>query len=405
MKLTKDKLQYFIDNQHRLTERAFLIQLFGVGIELNDGECGDYNVEDTFTLTKGMISNYKYDKPVETTVGRFLANYITMVDCFGDIIPYISDSPWNIKKVQRMLARYLLNDQITTEQVKKYCKNAYFLFHFSELFMPTITEKSFEKNPALDKRRDELFEQYKDKLHDPTVMVKIEKELIQMDKDFLEGDPSKDFYDGVGSKAFNIHRKKMFITVGGIESFGDSGKWNFVKKSLSDGWDPEAFAQYANEIRKGSYNRGAETAKGGEATKVIMRVFEAAAIQEDDCKTAKGLKIIVSDKNKESYVGRHVIVGNKSILLTDLNIGQYVGKSIEIRSPMYCKTKNGLCYTCMGNIFKTLNYKNLGLLCINISSTFLSHAMKNMHGTVIEMADAFGDEFFIKPTSDDFITS
>jgi hypothetical protein len=350
-----------------------------------------FSIHDIILLSDGDILNYTGKQQIKTTIGRYLINYFLIVDPIKDLIPYVNGL-WNIEGIENQYAKLLLNGDIKTKNYRKYLDNGYFISHFGELCIPTISERSLSTDPKVKVRLKELLEQYKDKLDDPKIISSIEKELIDMDKAWIKGDSSEGFFGATAGKSYNVHRKKMFIMVGGVESFSKEGGIELIKSSLSDGITPESFAAVANESRRGSYGRGIETAKGGEITKFISRAFQDVKIIEDDCKTNVGIDIIFTKYiDPLEFVGRTVIDGNKQIEINKENIKQFENKKVIIRSPMCCKTKGGMCYKCCGNNFKRLNITKPGIQAINISSKFMGSAMKSMHGTTIrtEFIDPF----------------
>ena len=202
-----------------------------------------------------------------------------------------------------------------------------------------------------------------------------------MDKDWLKGDSAQRYYGVNENKSYNEYRKKMFVTMGISPSFSkDATSYDFVERSLSDGLTKNEMASISNEIRRGSYDRGIGTAKGGEQTKFIIRVFNATRVTMDDCKSKRGISVTFTLKNYRDFIDRYMLDSNgKLTLLTEDVISSYIGKTVTLRSPMYCKTPNGLCYTCVGNNFRVLDQNNIGMLAVNIGSKFTSINMKSMH--------------------------
>lgn len=356
-----------------------------------------FNVLDKFTLKKGELENCQ--DTIETTIGRFIVNYFILVSSFGNKISYVN-TKWSMDSINKQISSGMLNKTITKQEYDKFIDSTYFLGHFTELCVPTLTKKSFMTDPNVKKVKEELLKKYKGKLTDPDVIKLIEDTLLAMDKKFLEGDDAKNFYDAIGGKAYNVHRKKLFLAVGGIPSFDDEGgKFDFIENSLQDGWNPDNFANLSNESRKGSFDRGKNTAKGGALTKFIMRVFQDMRIIEEDCGSKKGITITLTGDNISSFMNRYALVNGKIVLLDDKTIGLYSGKTITIRSPQYCKTHNGLCYTCVGDTFRKLSTEALGMLVVDISSTFMYLSMKNMHGTKMEFVNIDPSKHLVVPKS------
>lgn len=351
-----------------------------------------FTIYDKIECKPGDMVNIK--TTLETTVGRFITNYVLLVDPFGDIIPFIN-SEIKLGKLENNLAKLIMEDNITVAQYKKYINNGYSLLHMGELFVPTITEKSLTVDDNIIKRRDELLEEHKDELTDPKVVAAIERELVSMYKESLKGDPSERYF-GASSKAYNVQAKKINLMVGGMDDFGGSGgKIITNKKALADGWDKDNFPAIANEIRKGSYSRGKEVQKGGEITKFIFRAFQDVTIDGDDCKTKEGLTITFDESvHPSSFLGVNVI-DDKNTVITSKNVDSFVGKTVTIRSPMFCKSKKSICYKCAGEYFKKLGIKNPGPLAIDISSTMMLKEMKAMHGEALVLKDLEHENYFV----------
>jgi len=355
-----------------------------------------FSLYDYITIKKNDIANHTQDIEIKTTIGRYITNYILIANIIGNKIKYVNDE-WNISKIESLYAQLLLDEKIETNDYREYINHGYFLGHFAELCVPTLSAKALTTSPEVHKRKKELLEQYKDQLSDPKVVESIEKELIELDKQWIKGDSSEGFY-GVLKKSYNVHRKKMHIMVGGVEDFNTEGGTVTITHSLGEGITAENFAAVANEIRKGHYDRGKETAKGGEMTKFIFRAFQDIKIIEDDCGTKSGIPIVFGDVlNPKDFLNRTIIVGpdKNEVLITEKNMNSYIGKKVLLRSPMSCKSKNGLCYKCSGLNFKKLNIANPGVRAIEISSKFMYASMLSMHGTSIQTNKINPKDFFL----------
>lgn len=333
------------------------------------------------TLPPNAVANYKDDAPLKTTMGRVLLNYTILVHPFGDYIPYIN-SRWKIGAIE---AEYIFDglrlNKITVEQVKRYSMNLHFIGHFTELSVPTFTEKTLVIDPAVIARRDELLKQYAKEIAagDEVVMNRIETELVNMDKKSIEGDSSTLFYDYTGGKSYNIHRKTMYIMGGMRPDFGSDG-YAFIDNSLEDGWQIKNIPALYNSIRDATYSRAKETAKGGEVTNFLIRVFQNTRITEEDCKASRYLPVTLTKDIAEKFIYRNIIIDDAVVSLTEDNLHEYVGKTVMMRSPQYCQTGDGYCYVCMGQLFKTINTELLTMTAINVGRTFTIESLKKAHG-------------------------
>lgn len=338
---------------------------------------------ELFVSNKEIINGPK--TPIQSTVGRYILNYMLLVDPFQDSLPYINDI-FNDSKIESDIVKAAFADLVTTDQINTYTNNLYFIGHFTELSVPSMSEKSLSTDPNIKDRRDELLEKHKDELDDPIVLSKIEDELIAMDKAYIEGDSSAGFYMSSG-KAFDVCRKRMLVTGGMFGEFGDSSEYNFVNKSLDEGWEVDDVPVLFNDIRKGSYDRAVSTAKGGEESKFLTRIFQDTKIIEHNCKTTKGLKVYMSSDVIDKYNYRYIITSDGIIALTPDIIQSYLNKVVVVRSPQYCKSIGGLCAICMGQVYEKLDKELLNLEAMGIGSEFLTSSLKSMHGIKSEVVD------------------
>lgn len=340
-----------------------------------------FDAIDTFTLEKGVMHN---SERIKTTFGRFLFNYLIWYRHAGVDFEYINEQQKS-KSLGSTIANMLLEKKITPDIGREIINSVFYLASFDALFVPTLTERSLMNSPEVMKRKKELLEEYGERLKDPLVAKEYEQELIALDKKFLEGDKSLRFLDALDAKkTYGIHRKKLFIGIGGIPAFDPgSNSYTFIKNSLSEGWTADAIPDICNEIRKGAYDRGKETAKGGEQTKFLLRVFQDVRITEDDCGSHLGLPVDLTEENVKDYLGQYIVTPKGPVLLDASNASKYMNQHITLRSPMFCKTKIGRCKICSGNMFDQLDMKAIGMTVLKVGSRFTTLSMKNMHGTVI----------------------
>lgn len=351
------------------------------------------------------IENYQGLDTIRTSYGRYFSNYVFLVYPFGNKIPYINDifRAGDIEKtiVSGLLDGSLTKGQSLREVMKKYTSSLYLFGHFSEICVPTSTLKSIVVADNIRIERERLINLHKGELEDPIVAVSINKKLIQMDKDNLKGDPAERFHNALGNSSWNLKRAKMYNNIGGIPAFTDEvGKITFIKNSLSDEWDKNHFDDTVNEVYKGSYSRGTETALAGEQTKIVMRMFQGSGIVEEDCGSTGGITFFVTKENANSFDGMYEAVSNK--IITTKNIQSYIGKYLKVRSPMYCKTGfgkggGGFCLKCFGEFYRQREVKALGLDGVVWTSTFMLLKMKNMHGTELKNMNIIGSfsDYFV----------
>lgn len=361
----------------------YAVTVTNTGIK-DDGELLCVPTDPVF-LAPNIIPNYKDKEVLETSVGLFVLNYTLLCVPFNDLIPY-QNTIWKSGKLQDKLSDLLLNKKITVDDLKKFANIQFFIGQLTEIFAPNLTPKALATSPEIPALKAKLLEENKEALAkgDSVTMARIEKTLIQADKDYIKDDPAELFL--IKGKYWNVVRKKLFLTHGMVERFGEKGTFDFIPNSLEEGWTIESLPMINNETRGGSYARAMETADGGARAKAILRVFMNTRITQDDCGSKRGLPVDIWDYNHNDYVYRyHVLPNGKSEEITRENSSSFVGKCISVRSPMYCNTKDGFCYTCCGNLYRSLGQDAFATVAQSLASSFLTKALKSMHGVSVDI--------------------
>lgn len=352
-----------------------------------------YHRLDTFKFQSGLVAEYlgtcaftTSNVPEVTTVGRYLENVIMFqIPTNFQVFTYenkLMKTKWVLKKMTDALATGVID----VEQYRKFVDNFFYLNHISEINVPSMSVKSLTTDPRIPEVKKKFIEEHKDQMHDPFIIKQLEDMLDGMDRAYLGNDSSVTFFNGLGEKSYKIHRKKLFLMVGGTPAFDPaSGRYDFNPNSLMEGWTIDMLPTIANEIRKGSYERGRETAKGGAETKLVMRIFQDLMIDMDDCGTKRTITADFKDTFRiKDFIGRTICVGGADVVLTEENISKYDGKVVQLYSPLTCENKYNLCYKCCGQNAKKFGVKLIGIQTVKITSQFMQTAMSNMHGTVLK---------------------
>lgn len=363
----------------------YQLQLEPTGIEVPKDNKPLCIPEDEIDLPPGILSNYSGDHPLPTSIGRIVVNYILLCQAFGDIIPYINKTTTG-GKIGDIARRELLADKVTTDQYRIFATNEYWIGHSPELFSPNITARALTTSPELHKIRDADLALYKDaiKAGDTVTMSKLEQKWIGIDKAALKGDPSLRYL--LSGKAFNIVRKKLYVTYGMVENMGDKGKYSFIPQSLEEGWTQDALPTIASETRFGSYSRGIETADGGTVSNDILQVFQNTRVTQQDCGSKRTFDVAIHAGNAAGFIYRNFIT-DAGVIETVQPEGyeSNIGKTVRFRSPMYCSAKNeGYCFICMGKLFERLDQKVMAATVLTIGSQIATMALKRMHGSSIK---------------------
>ena len=352
---------------------------------------------DPVVLKKGVIANYTGEDPLKTTIGRVVVNYLLLVEPFGDLVPFINEPIQD--KLSDIVINLNIQEKITAAQMVHYTRNLNFIGNSPEFVAPNLTLKALTTSPDVVKKRQELMTKYGDKIKqgDAIAMAAVEKGLIDMDKEYLKDDLSMRYLKVDEKKMFNNVRKKLLLTHGSVNKFGDKSNFDFIPTSLEEGYQQKTLSETFNEIRDGSYSRSTETQKGGAESKVLLRVFQNTRITEKNCGSTDYVSVKVKPYNSKEYMYRYYNTGgNKLELVTDKNYKSLEGKTVQFRSPLYCHAKGGYCDVCMGKVFENIGQKALATAALEIGSTILQLSMKAMHTSgvsVVSLEDL--DEYIV----------
>lgn len=344
--------------------------------------------QDKILLQPGIIANYPDGTTLNTTIGIFLANYLFFVYPFGDTIPYFNDT-LSTSKLEKIIGPLILDEKVSVSDVKDKYINALALFgQANEIFCPGISEKTISIPDEIHQLRDKLVRENLAALQagDASVMSDIETQLIKAYKEHIKGDPSENFL--IKSKYYNVTLKKLFLTQGMVEQFGQSGKFSYVAQPMGLGWKQEDLPTIFNEVRQGSYARAIETADGGVIAKLILRVLQDSRITIPDCGTTRGDRLNGTKEQLNEFLYNYTIEPDGSNLIIDADrLPQLVGKDIVIRTPGYCQAKSGYCAKCFGKPFEVLGQKAFAPIANGFATAQTTSALKAMHGKSVSVVD------------------
>jgi hypothetical protein len=174
--------------------------------------------------------------------------------------------------------------------------------------------------------------------------------------------------------------------VGAESGLGDGQDVELIPRSLHEGWDVDKLPAMINNLRAGSFNRGAETMRGGEAVKWLLRASSNINILKGDCGSQLGTEIVLTENNRKKYLDFTAITEQGPVQLTEEVIGNYVGKHLKIRSPMYCRfSHTDFCEICVGPRL-AVNPTGASSAISDFGSTIMLMFMKANHGKALLLA-------------------
>ena len=354
-----------------------------------------FQVGDRLVVDSSWASNCK--EQVETSVGTLLFNHICLITCFGNKIGYMTGRV-SVDQVESIIVPRLKSNpkegevrsdtDIYVDEYIALGRSFEYLKGMLQLCAYAATPKGLVAPTGIKEFKEKLAIKYQGQLTDPVKMAAYEAELKAFDAEFMKDDPSYGKF--TSGKVANISRKKLFLTVGSETQFKETAEIVPITSSLQDGWptDPVEYTSMMNGIRTGSYARGAETVNGGVAMKYMLRAANNFKIVSEDCGSKLGIRRMYTKANAANLVGRTVIDTGKQILIQNENeLGNYLGKVLTVRSPMYCRKEGDtLCKVCTGE--KLGRYETgLTIPLTEISSILLSASMAKMHTSGLSSAE------------------
>lgn len=368
----------------------------GVWEKIEDSKVGEplLTIRDRFVADSTWLSSIQ--SPIETTVGRMLWNYYTVFYAFGGKFQYVNDPKANISSVEKQIVdrrKDLAPGETKSDaycyvdEYIKYHEGVLHLEHLAPLVSVSLTKKAISPPAGIKEFKAELLKKYDGQLHDPVKMAEFKSELAKFDDEYMKGDASKHFVKG---KVKDNGRMRIYLTTGTDIGFENKLTVTPVPNSLSEGWptDPEQFTTLMNGIRKGSYDRGAETVNGGVAAKVLLRAANHITIEDTDCRVPYGMPKIYTAKSINKLVGRTIIDGGKSVLIENKNqAANFIGRLVQVRSVSTCRLSGDKkCKVCAGARL-SMYPKGLTIPLTEISNILLYDSMKAMHDSTLKLAE------------------
>lgn len=359
---------------------------------------------DAITIDPGDVDNYKGPGSVVTTFGNVFVNHLLCVLPFGDLFPF-QVGMFDLKSLESQILGRMIDDpddsvpadakapdgKLYVRQYQMFAEHVLTLPAYSDGVVTATTEKSLMASPERNKVRGQWIKENQHRLTDPAAVAELGQILKKLDDAYLAGDESEQFYKS--KKKLEGARTKVHYMFGAESAFSDGTKVTLIAKSLEEGIDTDNLPVMFNSLRAGSYNRGKQTALGGESTKTIYRMVGTARIVEQDCGTHIGIPTLLLPATAHGQIGYSMVENNKTIELTPEILQQRMGTVIEVRGPMTCKTgrdidkgilgkgKN-ICAVCAGKALAE-NPNGIPAAAAGVGGRFLSLFLAKMHATVL----------------------
>jgi hypothetical protein len=335
-----------------------------------------------------------------TTAGRFIVNYFMLGNAeYTKYVQYINE-PWDKKiigKVMDKLGNLLLEKKISERSMVDYIDRQTWMGYAATSFVtPGINMAMFKSNKGIMADRDRLVAENEDSLRNGNidVGVRISNELNKKFEESQDNNPGMDY---IKSKSAKNVLGVTAVSRGMVPESKDPSKVRFIKSSLQEGIQKNEIAAYADIGIAGAFSRGVQTQKGGYIVKQYNAAFAHVEMDEEgsDCKTKETVPLIIDKNTIKDYFLRYCYFGGKEILLTEDNINTLMGKTVRLRTPLFC-TSQKLCSKCMGELYYRMGIRNVGFLAAKLGSSILNQSLKSFHDATIKSNVINIDEYVQK---------
>lgn len=352
---------------------------------------------DEFSLKKGECNN-KEDIQ-RTNVGLFIFNKFIVENLLEPVMTYWNE-PINKKtlgKFEANISEGIKNDLLTLDDYAEYQNRLQWVLSIHTMVSGSFTEKTIVPLKSIITKRNKLLKDNAEKLAegDAVEAVKIEKELLADAKKELANEPGMDMFNSGARGNFDNNYKCNSIIRGPVFD-PISGKYKMAPNSFSEGLQKENIPEFASAVTMGQYPKSVGTAVGGYAVKRFYAEYQNIVIgpKGSDCHSLMTLEIQLDNNNYKDYIDRYIVEGKRLVKLNASNIKSYIGKTVHLRSPMFC-TSEKLCNVCFGDLPYRLGVKNVGLTAAKIGSNFVNLGMKSFHDSSMKLNEVNPDKMLV----------
>src|SRR3989344_2476367 len=151
-----------------------------------------------------------------------------------------------------------------------------------------------------------------------------------------------------------------------------------IKSNFREGLSVFEYFTSARGARKGLADRAIKTAESGYLTRRLVDVAHDAIIRLEDCGTKESILIAKSDKRQMPFASRLLgrviaedvkspkgkkVIAKVNTILTEEHVKEIIETGVEelnIRSPLTCEARYGLCAMCYGRDLVTRDMVSIG---------------------------------------------
>lgn len=331
----------------------------------------------------------------KTTLGLYIINKYIFEDLkiMGYINKTITGKLWG--KIEDAVAKGLMEERITQDQACEFINRSQFLFGgpLAMVVNTSMSETLLRLPPKAKAQLKQELKTHKEELeaNDPQAAAGVRNRVADTAMAELNatGDPAIGLITGdVGIDAYNNYAT-IFIMKGAVkDNTGESDTgYKVVTSNYDDGISKEDLPKIAEALVTSSYNSGVLTQDSGTNGKKYNAIYQSIRIMDrgSDCKTKDTITVEITSANAADYMYRYIVSGEKLIMLDTDNINNYIGKTVKMRTGIYCKAKHPYyCSKCVGDRPYRIGVKNIGLTFNIVSGSTLNASLKTKHDSTVK---------------------
>ena len=397
--LSLEDKKYFLSLKKEDLNFENFVDWFGDTVNLTDNDKtkpkvkSKYNPCDTLTISPEEYS-LVHGEPIKTTLGRLIFNKVLIESLGFDNIFEYQNKVFTAKVYggfDAAIANALKEDKISVSQMRDYVDTRdWFGLQVHALITSSFTPEVMKLPPEVVELKKKLMKENEEALKagDERVIEKIEQQLIAATKKALDGNIGMDLYISGARGSVDNHLKNIMLTRGAVQN-PVTKEYDIIENSLMDGLAKKDIGTHSNMIVSGAYPKAVGTQVSGYMSKELLAAFQGEVLgpKDSDCGTLMSIKVKLTDGNYKDYLYRYVKVGKELIMLTSTNKTQFVGKEVEMRSPMYCigvGKEKCLCNKCAGDYYYILGKPNIGLSTSKCATTMTQLNLQRFHQNLVK---------------------
>lgn len=384
----KDDIEFLLNiNPERDFNKTFMMETFG---DINGKN--RFNPYDLIRIPPGSYGSEKRKNKntFTTTVGIWVYNKFfiepNLFELFGYINEIVNKKVYG--KIKQELTYAVMEDRLEVSAMKTFIVYNEFLMPFVSILSPNDTNEILTISTEVEPLKQKLIEENKEAISNGDIYAaaEMEEKLIDNAMEKLADDPSIDSYVSGARASIGNNFKNIYLMKGAIKD-PITNEFNIATSNYVDGISPDEYHLFANSLAGGAYNRTNKTKDGGYWEKLFVAAFQHIKILPPgtDCGTDKYIEMYLKDP--KAYMYSYMIEGDKLVQITSQNMDKYKDKKVKIRFSSMCKSKDGICSVCAGEMFHKLGMYNVGLALAVIPSKLKNYAMKAFHDSTQNLRD------------------